>query len=64
MEGLEYLHNFSNLKLIHGDVKIANILLNNKMEAKLSDFGISRPILTGGLPRTKVLGTQAYLDPE
>ncbi len=65
MEGLEYLHKFANPKLIHGDIKTSNILLNNKMEAKLSDFGISKPILEGDAPQTELIGgTPGYFDPE
>jgi serine/threonine protein kinase len=64
MEALEYLHDFCNTRLIHRDVKTANILLNNKMEAKLSDLGISRPILEGGHPPTELVGSRGYLDPE
>jgi serine/threonine protein kinase len=64
MEGLEYLHEFCNPRLIHRDVKTANILLNRNKEAKLSDFRISRPILEGGPPPTAVMGTRGYVDPE
>jgi serine/threonine protein kinase len=64
MEGLEYLHEFANPKIIHRDIKTANILLNERMGAKLSDFGISRPILEGGHPPTQVMGSLGYVDPE
>jgi serine/threonine protein kinase len=64
MEGLEYLHEFVDPKIIHRDIKTANILLNKRNEAKLSDFGISRPILEGGHPPTQVMGTRGYVDPE
>ncbi|KAH8968437.1 hypothetical protein BDL97_03G127900 [Sphagnum fallax] len=63
-QGLEYLHEFANPKIIHRDIKTANILLNERMGAKLSDFGISRPILEGGHPPTQVMGSLGYVDPE
>ncbi|KAH7424902.1 hypothetical protein KP509_11G030600 [Ceratopteris richardii] len=39
---LEYLHFESPTRIVHRDVKAANVILTNKFEALLADFGLSR----------------------
>lgn len=39
-EGLHYLHNHE--KIVHSDLKPANILLDHNMNPKIADFGLSR----------------------
>ena len=50
-------------KIIHGDVKPANVLITKEGQVKLSDFGIAR-FATQISASGNILGTPAYLSPE
>ncbi|CAI5474636.1 unnamed protein product [Closterium sp. Yama58-4] len=58
--GLEYLHQFD---IVHRDIKPANVLLDAKMQAKISDFGLVRITEGTTVNPTRVVGTPGYVDP-
>ncbi|EAZ15399.1 hypothetical protein OsJ_30809 [Oryza sativa Japonica Group] len=62
-EGLAYMHSKTSTTILHGDVKPANILLNDDLLPKISDFGISRLLAMDNDHTMSVIGDMSYMDP-
>ncbi|KMZ63688.1 Receptor-like protein kinase [Zostera marina] len=63
--GLEYLHEHCNPKIIHRDVKAANVLLDEHFEAVVGDFGLAKLVdVRKTSVTTQVRGTMGHIAPE
>ncbi|KAM0899641.1 hypothetical protein ACQ4PT_021162 [Festuca glaucescens] len=64
-KGLAYLHEDCQPRIIHRDIKSANILLDNNFEAMVADFGLAKLASDNNTHvSTRVMGTFRYLAPE
>lgn len=64
--GIEYLHHGCDMQILHFDIKPHNILLDEKFNPKISDFGLAILFPIGGstINMTSGRGTMGYMAPE
>ena len=61
IKALRYLHSH---RVIHRDLKLGNLFLNDKMEIKVGDFGLATKLEFDGERKRTVCGTPNYIAPE
>ena len=61
INSLKYLHAH---RIIHRDLKLGNLFLNDKMEIKLGDFGLATKLDFDGEKKRTICGTPNYIAPE
>ncbi|CAN6361769.1 unnamed protein product [Urochloa humidicola] len=62
---IDYLHTGYLNRILHRDIKLSNVMLDDAFDAKLGDFGLVRQVdpEQGYLGGTCMIGTRVYMDP-
>lgn len=61
LSGVNYLHY---QKIIHRDLKLGNLFLNDELQVKIGDFGLAAKIEYDGERKKTLCGTPNYIAPE
>ena len=61
VSALKYMHAH---KVIHRDLKLGNLFLNEKMQIKIGDFGLATKLEFDGDRKRTICGTPNYIAPE
>ncbi|CAN8321568.1 unnamed protein product [Cochlearia groenlandica] len=66
-QAIAYLHHFATPRIVHGDVRASNVLLDSEFEARVTDFGYGKLMQDGvqhGANKTTKGNNIGYLSPE
>ncbi|XP_071440522.1 serine/threonine-protein kinase PLK1 [Hetaerina americana] len=61
LHGVNFLHNN---RIIHRDLKLGNLFLNDNLEVKIGDFGLATRVAYEGQRKKTLCGTPNYIAPE